>query len=606
MCAPACSPDPAVLLLPDDYDLIVTWTEQGGASASEVRHRPPGSALDLHLAPGDRVFAYRSAALLAAGQPAASLDRTAVRALEGCGPSLPSPERAFTVFADGEIGDTTDQPMPSIEAVALPCAVSGEPTFATPHQLNAGCATSSASERGGCTLCFDLTGCDVTGGGHPECEAPFLPLRTRLDGSICDAPPPRVSACAGAERLEGTDAVLSCRRPTGEVVNVDLVRRQGTPRLVVNRFEVAAGPDYSGERYDDAPIQIFSGLLSDVIVRGGQLIVARVAAAGSFHLCDGSSTGSLGFVSFEGELRSARTIDRPCLVRLAPDPMDPAGFLAGHLVSEERIARVVRYDGLGQERELVGEQPMVPIIPGATHLDQLSSVVVTGTGSAALVTVFATTDEPARLSTAWATWSRATGSWVRVAGGWLDQAYYAFAVPMNQGPLPAAIAISDNAGSRVVMFDPRSGPTLSLLRAGRPGEMASGPLITLPPGNRWLVASGGGAAGALTLFDRQGEHAIAPYFAGNQAGVIDIIEIAPGVVLAAIFDWNSDSPRSELALARVSGGRVWFEPRVLPVGHGIVGRFTRGELCPDAARTRVVWALSPWAGDLLRIELPCD
>lgn len=605
--AHGCARDAPVVLLPAEYDLIVAWVgPDGEGGGGELHVRPSGAALDVSVGEGLRLFAYRSMDLGLGGAGLERFDGTPVRALDGCGPALPPADRAFAISAEGEVREVTDQPMPSLEAVALPCPDLGEPFYATPFVFTAACPTSSASPRGGCTLCFDLAACGLSGAGDGDCRSPRLPIRRRLDGTICSTPPPGAAPCSEGPPRAGRDAVLDCTRSTEGELIIDIVRRRGRPRLEVTGIELSTEPDLGVVRNEDAPAQIVGGLLSDLLVLEDQLVVVRreVNDTGG-HSCASTSRGTLLFLSREGELLRSQVPARPCLLRLAPDPLDPSGFLGGHLVEGERIARVARYDRDGLERELVGELPLPP--PMAPPVADIFRVLaVTGTAGAARVTAFAVTEGFER-RTAWATWSFVSGAWALRAGGVIEEASYLFAQPITRGSAAGSIAISDDAAEAVVIFDPLDrSPRVQLGRDAVHGEVAQGPVITLSTGDRWLVVNGGLAAGTLTLFTRQGQRTFAPYFAGNQAALTDLIEIAPNVVLVAAMRLELGQSYSELVIARADGDRTWFEPQLLRLGPGMVGRFARGELCPDAVRTRVVWALAPWTGDLLRITLPCD
>ncbi|MCC7385679.1 MAG: hypothetical protein IT384_27770 [Deltaproteobacteria bacterium] len=604
--AHACGPAAPVVLLPAEYDLIVVWT-RGEGGGGELHVRPSGASLDVSVEGGVRLFAYRSTDLGVGGAGMERLEGTRVRALDDCGPALPPADRAFAISADGEVTDISGEPVPSMEAVALPCHDLGEPVYATPLVFTAACATSSASQRGRCTLCFDLVACSLSGAGEGACDAPLLSIRTKLDGTLCGAPPPGTAPCSAGPSRRGSDAVLDCTRSTEGELTIDIVRRRGPPPLEVTRFELSGEPDYDLVRNDDAPALIVTGLLSDLVALPDQLVVIRRAVDdNSGHACPPSAFGTLLFVSRDGQLLRTQAPARPCLLRLAADPLDPSGFLGGHLVADERIARVVRYNELGVERERVGELPLPPVSPGSAFADIFRALTVTGTSGAERVSALAVSEDNERRTT-WATWSFASGAWDLRAEGVIEGAAYLFAQPIASGSGAGSLAVSDDESEAIAVLDPLDrAPAMHLFREAIHGEVAQGPVITLSTGDRWLVVNGGLAAGTITLFTRQGQRTFVPYFAGNQAALTDLIEIAPDVVLVAALRLGSGPALGELAIARADGDRLWFEPQLLPLGPGIVGRFARGELCPDGVRTRVVWALAPWTGDLLRIALPCD
>lgn len=603
--APGCAREHPTVLLEDDLDLIVTWSGTDRAGSGEVRVRPRGAAVELSAGGDLRIFAYRSPELLRHGADAARLDRTPVRALDGCGPQLPPAARAFAISFDGDVADISDGPMPPLEALALPCDDPGGAVFATPATLAAPCSTSSAGQQNGCTLCFDLAACGIAGPGQDACAAPLLPIRTELDGTICTTPAPG-SPCQEGLPRQGADVVLDCARDVGGPLTIDVVRSRGQPRLDVTPFDLSTEA-YDG-RDDDAPVMIVAGLLSDLMRRGDQLIVIRRELGDHSRAgCHPSSFGTILFVSLEGQIQSEVVPTRPCLLRLAPDPLDPGGFVGGHLVASERIARIVRYDALGNERALVGELALEPELSGPGSDDILHALAVTGTTGAARITAFVVTQDAAdTFRTSWATWAFGSGAWTERAGGVIENAAFYFVEPLTQPALEGSILVSNDTGASLVIFDPLRGVVESISRRVLQSGVSQGPVTALSTGDRWLVASGGRATGGVTLFDRQGDASFAGYLLDNEASITDVIEIAPNLVLAAVLRGGPEPQLSELVIAGVGMNQVWLEPRALPVGPGMIGRFVEGERCPDGVRTRVVWALAAWAGDLLRVVLPCD
>ncbi|MCC7385680.1 MAG: hypothetical protein IT384_27775 [Deltaproteobacteria bacterium] len=602
-----CARSDPVLLLPDEYDLIVAWAGPDGPESRSVLHvRSPGASMELDAGPGLRLFAYRASDLLEAGEDVARLDGTAVRALQGCGPQLPPAERAFAISRDGELVEISDQPMPSLEALAVPCRDPGGLVYATPVAFSAGCATSSASSRGGCTLCFDVSACEIAGRGSGDCAAPGLPIRTALDGSVCSAPPPGATPCVAGAPHPGSETVLRCTRSQDSDLTIDVVRTQGLPSVAVTRYDLSAAPDFTPLRSDDdSPGRIFNGPLTDLLVRGDRLVVVeRGAAETTGQACSATSFATVLLVSLDGSIVSSQVSARPCLQLLAPDPLDATGFIGGHHLFAERRLSLVRYDRRGVEQALIAELSLPPIAPDPTFGEAFHALAITGTTGDERVTAFVDTTDPIDRTT-WATWSFASGVWAQRAGGRVERTRYLFVAPSPSGSAARSIVLSDDYRDEVVIFDPLSGPLRGLARQSFHPEMSQGPVIALSTGDRWLAGNGGLSAGTVTLFDRQGERAFVPYFADNQAGITGLIEIAPNLVWVTALRRQAAGSPSELAILHVGGDRLWFEPQLLPLGPGIVGRLTRGELCPDGT-TRVVWALAPWTGEVLRIVAPCD
>lgn len=601
-----CARSDPVVPLPDEYDLIVAWAGPDGPESSGVlRVRSPGASLELEVGPGLRLFAYRASDLLEPVEDVARLDQTPVRALQGCGPQLPPAERAFAISGDGELTEISDQPMPSLEALAVPCRDPGGPAFATPIAFSAGCATSSVSLRGGCTLCFDLSACEITGRGFGDCAAPGLPIRTTLDGSICSVPPPGVTPCVAGAPQPGSETVLSCTRNQEGELKIDVVRTRGAPPFEVARFDLSAAPDFTPRRADDdSPGRLFNGPLTDLLLRGDRLVVAeRAQDETTGRACSATSFGTVLLVSLDGAVVDRRVSARPCLERLAPDPLDPTGFIGGHHLFAERRLSLVRYDRRGVEQALIAELSLPPVAPDPTVGEAFHALATSGTTGVARVTAFVDTIDPIDRTT-WATWSFASGTWAQRAGGLVERTRYLFAAPLDSGSAASSIVLSDDYRDEVVIFDPLNGPSAGLARHSFHTEISQGPVIALSTRDRWLVGNGGLSAGAVTLFDRQGERAFVPYFADNQASITGLIEVAPNLVWVTALRRRDADSKSELAILHVDGDRLWFEPRVLSLGSGVVGRLTRGELCPDGT-TRVVWALAPWTGEVLRIVAPC-
>ncbi|MCC7382907.1 MAG: hypothetical protein IT384_13805 [Deltaproteobacteria bacterium] len=614
-----CSQAPGSIELPDEYDWIVVWSvpTEGQPSGQILRRRGPVSIATPRRG-RTFVLGYRTADLAFGPDfEAEALDRTPVVELEGCGPALPLAARSVVIDEGGPREATRDE-VPALRATRLTCADAnpGRPYFVTPRSERVLCPTSSAAHGGSCVLCLDLVPCGVEGSGGEGCSEHATVLRTRLDGTLCDAPIKGGASCEAVPPLPGATSAFSCQRPDETPLTTDVGPLEGVLDLGVTHYVLADGPPFrllpENGQSAESVLLLRAGRLVDFVAFDDHLVVLRRPAGVLDTACRTPEISTLLFVSLEGQLLAERALTLPCVSQIEPDPEERHGLLAAALEHHSARLTVARLDRDGVLRGAPAGRTLATPLGSPTLLArELMDVVVTGTIGAFRVTVISGTAVPSDDHPSWTTWS------LRPSGlelidthddlGPRGSGRYLFAVPAGPPAHDQEIAISDDDLDGLLLMDPLTGAvTATVARSFAPGEIASGPLVTESRGGRWLIASGGASAGAVTTFGRRGELSRVSYLIDNTATLTGILEIAPDRFLVVAWHSEDNLFRSGLAILDTSPGRVGFQPRSTALGDSMAGHLMTGARCPDGVRVKTAWGLLPWVGELLRLDLRCD
>lgn len=597
--------------LPAESEWVVVWIEPSeGTPWGQLRRRGGDESLSFAIpeAGTSRLFAYSSERLGLDGDDAlaAHLDRSPVLALEGCGPALPPADRAFALGGD-EVRDITADPMPSLEAVALPCADAfpEQTLLATPRSLAAVCATATVTTAR-CSVCIPAEACGLTTVAGSRCPAGALDLHTQLDGALCPVPAGPVD-CQATPSAGGSEQSLECQRSAdGLRVRLDLYAVRPDRTLGVVPITPAAVETHVPPDADDGLKNLRSGPLADFAIAGDRIAIALRTGDSQLPSCSTDEDSRILILGLDGRVLVDRAAPRPCLMRLISDPTHPGELIAASL--NQRQLTVSRLTRDGGERSVDLQTDVPAPADAGTQYHALGELVVTGTAGAERLTTFIRVSVQGRDYGSWVTMRVRADSVIETARGIVPEIRYLDCTPAGPAAVDQQIVCTDDRGDGLAFYDPVAGALVEppAERLMISSEISAGPVLALARGGRWLSGTGGKAAGALTLFDRDRELSVVPYFFDNQGSVTGLIEVAPDRVLFAASRGSGRETRSDLAFVRIVEDAVVFEPTIQSIGHGIAGRFVPGERCPGGEALKSVWGMMPWTGTLLRIELPCE
>ncbi|MCC7386778.1 MAG: hypothetical protein IT384_33390 [Deltaproteobacteria bacterium] len=607
----ACLDSAAPIELSSDYDWIVVWPEPVAAGAEPLgvirrrsSERAPLSFVADRAAPTS-IFAYRALELgLTDAVDLAVIDGTPVVPLVGCGPALP--RATWSLRIEGEVRSPVEV-MPAIEAPAIPCASPGaEVLVLSARSTSPGCATASvAVPAGACTACFPVArSCQLEGAPRQECAKEALPLRLGLDGSVSCLPLASRAECDERPTRGGALASFECARPapTGALV-LDLYGVEGPLPLTVKTIAIADRPPFHSVMSGDSPEERRSGYLADLVAIGGQVVVVEPIAARQAG-CDGAPD-RLHFLDAEGRLTRTVAAPRACLVELAPDPVNPGGFLGAAIADRETAIDLFRFDAGGSVTATATVRLPPLEDPPVMVLEELIDLVVSGTTGRSFVTAMVKTSYSARNDAVWITWAFDGGLRFVASGRVKDQRFHAAAIasPPSAEPL---LAIAEDIHDDLVFFDPLGGEITSRVRRGdRLVEMALGDVVALPSEGRWILLNGGLASGTASLMTTDRVITGVQYFASVDAALYSGVIVGPDRALISATRPDAADPQVELAMLHFAGEEVWFEPRLTSLGRGVAGRLRAGERCPGTPWPRVVWMLLSWTASVVRIDLGC-
>ncbi|MCC7381085.1 MAG: hypothetical protein IT384_04610 [Deltaproteobacteria bacterium] len=597
--------------LPTESEWVVLWIEPSeGDPWGQLRRRTGDGSLSFAIPEGGagRLFAYSSEKLGLDGGAAlaAHLDRSPVVALEGCGPALPPADRAFAVGGD-EVRDITAEPMPSLEAVALPCADAfpEQTLLATPRGLAAVCATATVTTTR-CSVCIPAAPCGLTSVAGSRCPAGALELRTELDGALCPVPAGSVD-CQPIPSAGGSVKSLECPRSADGVwVRLDLYAVRPDRTLGVVPITPAAVETHVPPVADDGLTNLRSGPLADFAIAGDRIAIALRVGDSRVPSCSPSEDSRILILGLDGRVLVDRAAARPCLMRLISDPTHPGELIAASL--SQRQLTLSRLTRDGDERRVDLQTDIPTLADGGTQYHALGELVVTGTAGAQRLTTFVRSSIQDRDYGSWVTVRVRADSVIETARGIVEEIRFLDCAPAGPAAADQQVACADDRRDGLKFYDPVAGALVepSAERLMISAEISAGPVLALARGGRWLSGNGGKAAAALTLFDRARELDVVPYFFDNLGSVTGLIEVAPDRVLLAASRRIGRETGSDLAFVRIVDDDLVFEPTIQSIGHGVAGRFVPGERCPGGEALKSVWGMMPWTGTLLRIELPCE
>ncbi|MCC7383310.1 MAG: hypothetical protein IT384_15850 [Deltaproteobacteria bacterium] len=607
LAAAGCAAESAIDI-PAGYDWLVVWFEPNEGAPSGALRRRSGPLSFSHPADGRTlVLGYRSSELSTRALDIAALDGSPVVLLAGCGPSLPAPAFAWVIGPDGP-HEASPEEVPALRAEALECEAAGgvEVLSATPRGLRVVCPTVDATPVDSCTLCFQLSACGIASPSG-ACGGGAVPLLRHLDGRLCDEPVLDGLSCGVRPPQGGALLAFECQQ-SGSSLTLDVSRLDGSLGEV-RRFPLAAVPPDAIRAETDHPEWLELGWLADLVVFEDRVVVLRRPTR-SPSGCEPNA--ELVSLSLEGEISASIPAPVSCLAQIEPDPEIPRGLLAVAL-STGTAPRLTaaRLDSQGGLLATAARTLPLRDGNGETVRHSLKAVVVTGTRSAHRVTAFVEVSIGFETRRSWTTWAL-KDSGLEQTNARDDPSSHAssrwlFAAPAGAPGVDQRIVISDDDSDGLLLFEPPRGTvTATLVRDGSGFDLSQGPVVASSTAERWLVTNGGNSAGAVTIFAPGGQVRAIPYLRDNNASLTGLLEAAPDQFLVVAFRWVSGRWQSELSMLDTRQPSSGFGSRFTALTAGMAGFLSAGARCPDEARVRTAWGLSPWTAEVFRVELPCE